>query len=715
MKTKNLYAIVFPAIRIWDQLAEDLYERQRKAGVTPLKSLTEIGIGVTALNVILSQWVNQFGSAFIFLLSCTALVIAYVLRLYNRENQAKWLVIGTFNATLCFACYFAGLKTGTYLYYFPVIFAMVFLIDSKINQELLIIEAITMTFLGITFLFSPYEIQSADAGSDSFHYFFRTNLSLSLIFTGIVGYSILKTLGVKEEEMRSEKAFSDTIFNTSLDASFIIGLDDELVVDCNERVLELFGYGKKDAVLDRSVESLLGRPALEIVRTFRQGNTSQIMPWVGNMEFEQLNGVPVYAHTNIVGFNHQGKRFVKMSILDITQIRIAEVETLKAKEKAERAAMVKSRFLSNMSHELRTPLNAIIGTTNLLLDEDISEDKRPMLDVLKHSSEHMLELVNDVLDYSKLEADKMELEKLPFVLQAALKKLHGIFLPAYQAKQLQFRLEEDIPPGIMVVGDELRLTQILNNLLSNALKFTEKGQVVISVKAMNQTRDAMSIQFSLSDTGIGIQKEKLHRIFDKFYQTDAMTTRKYGGSGLGLAISKYLVSLMGGTLQVESTPKKGSCFSFIIQLPIIASKQATEAVIKDGINNHLEGVKILIAEDNPVNMMVVKKFLQKWGVEVTEAINGLEALDALRRQPFDLLLVDLEMPLVDGAGVVAVSRKEYPGTPVIAFTAAVYDNMIEDLHQKGFSDFLPKPFRPDDLKDKIVKQLARSGKGKARS
>lgn len=707
MKTKNLYAIVFPAVRFWDNLAADLYERQRRAPVTPLKSLTEIGIGVTGLNVILSQWVSQYGSAFIFLISCCALITAYVMRLYNREVQAKWLVIGTFNATLCLACYFAGLKTGTYLYYFPVIFAMVFLIDSKINRELLIIEAITMTFLGITFLFSPYEIQSPDASSHSFHYFFRTNLSLSLIFTGIVGYSILKTLGIKEEEMKSEKAFSDTIFNTSLDAIFIIDLDEEVVVDCNERVLDLFGYGRKSAVLDHTVESLLGRPALEIVRSFKPGLTQRVLPWVGNMEFEQLNGVPVYAHTNIVAFNHQGKRFVKMSVIDITQIKIAEVETLKAKEKAERAAMVKSRFLSNMSHELRTPLNAIIGTTNLLLDEGITDDTRPMLDVLRHSSEHMLELVNDVLDYSKLEADKMELEKSPFQLSKALNKLQGIFHPAYSSRNIKFILDSDVPESITLLGDELRLTQVLNNLLSNALKFTEKGQVVLGARIMNTTRDAVSIQFSVTDTGIGIQKEKLHRIFDKFYQTDALTTRKYGGSGLGLAISKYLVSLMGGTLQVDSVIRKGSSFSFMIQLPVEVNKAMVHPNERKDREKELEGVRVLVAEDNPINMMVVKKFLQKWGVQLTEACNGMEALEALREQPYDVLLVDLEMPVIDGAGVVAVSRKEYPQVPAIAFTAAVYENMMEDLHQKGFADFLPKPFRPDDLKEKILKHLVR--------
>lgn len=706
MKTKYLSTVVFPVIKFWDQLAEDFYERQRKAGITPLKSLTEIGIGVTALNVLLSYWVSQYGSALVFLLACTGLMSAYLMRLYNRETQAKWLVIGTINATLFMACYFAGLKTGTYLYYFPVIFSMVFLIDSRISQELIVTEAITMTFLGLTFIFSPYEIQSPDPTANGFHYSFRINLSLSLIFTAIVGYSILKTLGVKEQEMVSEKEFADTIFNTSLDASFIIDLDDESVVDCNQRVLELFGFDSKEAVREHTVDKLLGREALNVVRSFKIRDNSTMVPWMSNMEFEHLDGMPIYAHTNIVQFNHQGKRFVKMSILDITQIRIAEVETLKAKEKAERAAMVKSRFLSNMSHELRTPLNAIIGTTNLMLQETATGSQKPMLDVLKDSSEHMLQLVNDVLDYSKLEADKMELEKVPFVLPGLLQKLGRVFQPEVVSRGLQFEVESDLPAGITVMGDELRLNQVLNNLLSNALKFTEKGQVTLSAKTIIHSRDVINIQFSVVDTGIGIPREKQHRIFDKFYQTDARTTRKYGGSGLGLAISKYLVSLMGGELQVQSTPRKGSCFSFTIQLPVqgVADLSGNPAVAEE--RTRLDGMRILVAEDNPINMMVVKKFLEKWGVTLTTAVNGLEALEAIRRQPFDLLLVDLEMPLIDGAGVVAVVRKEFPKTPVIAFTAAVYENMMEDLYLKGFNDFLPKPFRPDDLKDKIIKYKA---------
>lgn len=706
MKTKKGTNILSSALGYWEKLAEDYYLRQVNAPESPLKSLTEIGILVGGINMILCTIMKEYGAAFACLLACCMLLTAYFLRLYNREIIAKWLVIISFNAGVMIVSYFVGLRSGVYMYFFPVIFAMIFLIDTKLSKDLIISEIATIACFGFTFIIAPYATSNTSLGGLEYIYNFRINLALSLILTGLVAYSILKTLNKKEVDLLGEKSLGDTIFNTSLDAIFIIDLETQLIADCNKRALDLFVLKNKEGVFITSISDLLGEAAATRLSTFSPVTYTSHSPWFGNMEFSSKEGSPIYAYTNIVLFEHQRRRYAKISILDITEVRIAEVETLKAKERAERAAKVKSRFLSNMSHELRTPLNAIIGSTNILHQENHLESQRQMLDVLKHSSEHMLELVNDILDYSKLEADKMELNNDPFNLSDLLYKIVGLFRNPIADKKLTLKYDFEAVKGYIVMGDEMRLHQVLNNLLSNAIKFTEEGMVMVQVTALMKRSTNITLRFSVKDSGIGIAPEKLHRIFDKFYQTDAETTRKYGGSGLGLAISQYIVQKMGGDMKVESTPGQGSTFSFTITMPIEATKYSYIEVPVEKFED-LQGVKILVAEDNPVNMMIVKRFLAKWNAEVVEAVNGLEALGHYSNQHFDLLLVDLEMPELDGAGVVSRIRKMGSAVPIIAFTAAVYDHMQADLIDKGFNDFIPKPFRPDDLREKIIHYVNR--------
>jgi signal transduction histidine kinase/CheY-like chemotaxis protein len=696
----NRTNILSGVTRYWEKLAEDLYHRQENLPASPLKTLTEVGIIVAGLNMILCTIMKEYMAAFACLMVCSLLFFSYFLRLYNRQELAKWVVIISFNAGVLVVSYFVGIKSGVYLYYFPVIFAMIFLIDTKISKDLIIAEIATLTFFGIAFIISPNNGSGNLVQQSHYIYNLRINLTLSLLLTGLVAFSILKALNKKEEDILGEKNLGDTIFNTSLDAIFIIDLDTQLISDCNKRALELFSIRSKEGITLTAVESILGEESAKRLNAFSKESFTAHSPWFGNMEFSDAEGRPIFAYVNIVVFEHQKCKYAKMSILDITEVKIAEVETLKAKERAERAARVKSRFLSNMSHELRTPLNAIIGTTNLLHQEYHLNSQRQMLDVLKHSSEHMLTLVNDILDYSKLEADKMELNKEPFNLSTFLEKVITVFENPVRQKNLLFQSDIASVLGIDIIGDELRLQQVLNNLLSNAIKFTDKGTISMNVKILMRRSNNVTLRFCVQDTGIGISKEKQHRIFDKFYQADLETTRKYGGSGLGLAISHYIVQKMGGDLAVESEP--GSTFSFTVTLPLETERQSYIEEIKEVRMEDLSGISILVAEDNPINMMVVKRFLAKWNATVLEAVNGLEAVRMYAEKKPDILLVDLEMPELDGAGVVAYIRKTEKDIPIIAFTAAVYDHMQADLIDKGFNDFIPKPFRPEDLKQKLL-------------
>jgi CheY-like chemotaxis protein/two-component sensor histidine kinase len=353
-----------------------------------------------------------------------------------------------------------------------------------------------------------------------------------------------------------------------------------------------------------------------------------------------------------------------------------------------------------MSHELRTPLNGIIGTTNILMQEDYLDSQRESLDVLKNSSEHMLQLVNDILDLSKLEAGKMELEEQPFNLKEFIHKVAAPFVKSAK-NNIQINIEMDESLDLEIISDETRLQQILNNLLSNAHKFTPTGAVNLRVKIRNRNSDIVAITFSVSDTGIGIPANKQKQIFESFTQADTETTRKYGGTGLGLAISKYIVEKMGGELEVESEPGKGSTFYFTLKFRFNGTKAyVNEAKLKQLTG--LDGIRILLAEDNPVNMLVAKKFLHKWKMSVDEAVNGIEAIELYKKNSYDLLLIDLEMPEMDGVAVAADVRKKDNQIPIVAFTAAVYENMAEDLKSKGFTDFITKPFRPEDLHKKIL-------------
>ncbi len=379
---------------------------------------------------------------------------------------------------------------------------------------------------------------------------------------------------------------------------------------------------------------------------------------------------------------------------------------LDAKErKSKSAAAAKARFMSNMSHELRTPLNAIIGTTHLLAQDYGALQDSEHFKVLKSSSEHVLQLVNAVLDFSKLDEGKLEFAHEPFDLVRTLQDTADSLATDARQKNIQLLVHIDkLPEGKRVIGDQMRLRQIFLNLLSNAVKFTDSGSVTLEARLDKATESGAGISFSVTDTGIGIPPEKIHLIFDSFTQADAETTRKYGGSGLGLSICRELVKKMGGELQVASQPETGSRFYFTLYLPfqqqvIIVPKERLLAL------KQLTGVRVLLVEDNTVNMNIARRFLNSWGATTQTAENGEVAWQHFQRQRYDILLIDLEMPLMDGKELLRQIRNVDKDIPAIAFTAAVYDNMHQDLREHGFNGYLHKPFRPDEMHRNILQHL----------
>ncbi|HEX8460636.1 MAG TPA: response regulator [Segetibacter sp.] len=380
----------------------------------------------------------------------------------------------------------------------------------------------------------------------------------------------------------------------------------------------------------------------------------------------------------------------------------------------EEAMHARTKFLSNMGHELRTPLNGIIGATNLLRNHESLPEQKDFLNILKYCSDHMLGLVNDILDFNKIEAGQLDLHPVECNIKKLLTQSTLPFYNSFEEKKLALKLVIDERLNEIVLLDDLRLLQVINNLLSNALKFIETGFVKLEAILKQRIDNELTIHFSVIDTGIGIKSANQQKIFVSFWQVYNETTRKYEGTGLGLTICQRLLKMMNSALMVESEEGKGSNFNFTITVPVVSS---VEEKIVDPVStsNNLEGIRILLAEDNIINMMIAKKFLEDKKAVLTTAENGEEALKYLENNGhYDLILLDLEMPVMDGYTAIVEITKRYKDIPVLAFTAALMDQeMLNKLLSLGFLDCILKPFQPLDLYAKVRKYAKPLAKEKA--
>lgn len=404
-----------------------------------------------------------------------------------------------------------------------------------------------------------------------------------------------------------------------------------------------------------------------------------------------------------------------LGLVDFLQIQIEnrklmEAELRQSKEAAEHATQVKSEFLSMMSHEIRTPLNAIVGLTYLMQQEELSEMMSENLNILQFSTDNLHVLINDILDFSKIEAGKVELERITFdfkQLISNIKKANQVKAEE-KGNKIRLMIDDDVPD--VVIGDSLRLGQIISNLVSNAVKFTRNGSITVELSCLNKVGNNVTMEVSVTDTGIGIALDKQAMIFDKFTQENSATTRQFGGTGLGLVITKKLLELHGSEIQLISESGKGAKFFFTISLEIGSefNNKVSEGSNELLNENTLKGVKVLLVEDYPINIKVATKFLERWKIEIEIAENGLIATEKFERGRYDVILMDIQMPVMDGYTAAEKIRAMDADVPIIALTASATFTNQDRAFIVGMNDYVTKPFNPKELFQKIAKYSFRA-------
>ncbi len=517
------------------------------------------------------------------------------------------------------------------------------------------------------------------------------------------------------EKSKSEQTLKDQ--QDELESFFELALDLLCIADFQGRFVKI--NSAWETALGYSKAQLTGTIFLDLVHPEDLEKTKEVMGVL-------FQGKSVLGYTNRYKAKDGNYRFIEWfsvpgagdkifaAARDVTERHLYEQELVKARQGAEEANRAKSAFLANMSHEIRTPMNGILGLTELALYQDLTPQVKDYLQKIFISAKALLGIINDILDYSKVEAGRLELETIDFDLKEVVRNLQDLFQFRADEKKLgfQFILPPELPPRM--VGDPSRLGQILSNLIGNALKFTDQGDVAVEVKILSRDAEKLKLEFSISDTGIGMTVDHMKILFSPFTQADSSITRRFGGTGLGLTISQRLAQLMESSIEVESQLGKGSRFHFVVEMRVASSSKdqpttfgSSQPGLISEVGNYGHQRKILVVEDNRINQMVAREMLVRTGFQVEVAGNGVEALGLMGIHAFDAVLMDLQMPIMDGLEASRRIREnpQWKDLPVIAMTASVMEDQQELCAQSGMNDVIPKPILPENLKEILLKNL----------
>jgi PAS domain S-box-containing protein len=496
--------------------------------------------------------------------------------------------------------------------------------------------------------------------------------------------------------LRKNEVMLSGVISSALDAIVIMS-EVGHIIHWNKAAVEIFGY-TEDEVKGRMLwNGFLGFAGQREMFVNRRIELTAV----------RKNKEEFPIELTVTGMGEGTDFYYSAFIRDISIRKQWEEQLVQMKEKAEQAAKAKSQFLSVMSHELRTPLNAVIGITHLMMQSDPREDQLEDLRTLQFSGESLLHIINDILDFTKLDSGKIELSAIDFNLRELTQSLYQSFSYKAREKGIVFDVEYDEKMPFMVKGDNFRLSQVLNNLISNAIKFTREGSVKLRVILAEENGVSLVTKFSVIDTGIGIAEDKQDKIFEQFTQADSNTTRLYGGTGLGLSISSRLVELMGSAILVDSKVGKGSDFHFSIVLQRGAAIEQEVSPQRPMVksNDQFRNKLILLAEDNTFNANIARRFITGWGAGIDIVADGWQAIEFVSRKRYDLILMDVQMPQLDGFACTRKIRKHFKDIPIIAVTASPKNEILEEIMACGMNDFVSKPFKPNELRSKILEYL----------
>lgn len=495
----------------------------------------------------------------------------------------------------------------------------------------------------------------------------------------------------------AEEKFYKTVVEDGSDIIFIVDYNAKIAYH-NPSVKKTIGYNSLEGqnFFDYIHPSLLKK----VKRSFQESTN---LPYNSNIEFQFLCEDGDYKFLEFNSINLMHKDGISALILDCRDISGRK----KDQEELIKAQKAKEQFLANMSHEIRTPVNGIVGMVNLLSNTLQSNDQIKYLNAIKHSADNLKVIINDILDYSVIESGNLTLESIGFDIDYQIKSVIDSMELQANEKGLKLNYINSNSKCKILLGDPVRLSQILINLINNAIKFTNDGEINIRLSCTPQEGDNSLAVFEVQDTGIGINQDKLNHIFDTFKQADESITRKYGGTGLGLAISKQLVELQNGHISVRSEVNVGTTFTFTIPYKIgtnrdlIHQPSEHKELLGSGESKKFEGMKVLLAEDNDVNRLYASTILKKWGCICGEAENGEITLELLRKYEYDIILMDVHMPVMDGLEATRIIRKSFEAPkkniPIIAFTANAIKGEKENYINIGMNDYISKPFVPNEL------------------
>lgn len=481
----------------------------------------------------------------------------------------------------------------------------------------------------------------------------------------------------------------------------------------NQTELNWIGYKKEEVVGKTLFTDVLDDTSAEILKKrFPQfKKNGELRELRLNMVNKEGFIIPI-SLSAIAIYNEQDEYISSRStVFDVSEQEKIEDELKEAKRRADESARVKEQFLANMSHEIRTPINSVIGFTNLLQKTSLTPEQEHFVHLVQSASESLLTIINDILDISKIEAGMLRIEKSPFSLRGLCSSIETMFQHRVKEKRLSFtiHIQESIPDTL--TGDAVRLTQILVNLISNAVKFTQEGGISIVVIPVKETDTRVRLRFSVKDSGIGISADKLDTIFERFEQGETNTTRKYGGTGLGLSIVRNLLQLQQGNIAVKSDAG-GTEFLFELEYEILPMTDDQKNIqyphFAEAGNGLFEGVKILIVEDNQMNQLLMKHTFQSWHLNFELAENGQQAVEKLNREKYDLVLLDIQMPVMDGYIAARTIRNDLKSNiPIIAMTAHAMAGEREKCLSHGMNDYISKPIQEKELLGLLKKYLAR--------